>query len=83
MENIYTLRDIQKPADYMGKIELKDAYFSVKIHPSHKKFLRFRWRGIYYQYRVLLFGLATAPVVFSKIMQGAVKHLWQMRIRLA
>ena len=29
----------------MGKIDLKDAYFSIRIHPSHKKLLRFRWRS--------------------------------------
>ena len=59
----------------IGKIDLKDAYFSIKIHPNHKKFLKFRWRGISYQYRALHFGLATAPRVFSKVMQEAVKQL--------
>ena len=53
MESIYTLRDILKLGDYMGRIDLKDAYFSIKIHPNHKKFLKFRWRGILYQYRAL------------------------------
>ena len=42
MESIYTLRDILKQGDYMRKIDLKDAYFNKKIHPNHKKFLKFR-----------------------------------------
>ena len=66
----------------MGKIDLKDAYFSVKIFPDHKKFLRFRWRGVAYQYKALPFGLATAPRVFSKIMQEAMKILREKSIRL-
>ena len=82
MENIYTLRDILKQGDYMGKIDLKDAYFSVKIFPDHKKFLRFRWRGVAYQYKALPFGFATAPRVFSKIMQEAMKILREKSIRL-
>ena len=52
MESIYTLRDILKQRDYnMGKINLEDAYFNVKINPNHKKSLKFRWRRISYQYR--------------------------------
>ena len=66
----------------MGKIDLKDAYFSVKIHPAHKKFLKFQWRGITYQYKALPFGLATAPRVFSKIMQGAISHVREKGVRL-
>ena len=61
MEGIYTLRDILKPGDLMGKIDLKDAYFSVKIDIKHRKYLRFHWKGKSYQYRALPFGLATAP----------------------
>ena len=43
MEGIQSLRDIVLPGDFMIKLDLKDAYFSIPIHPSHWKFLSFRW----------------------------------------
>ena len=66
----------------MKKIDLKDAYFSVKIDIKHRKYLRFRWKGKSYQYRALPFGLATAPRVFTKVMREAVSHLREKGIRL-
>ena len=41
MENIHMLRDLLKKDDYLVKIDLKDAYFTVAIWVNHQKFLRF------------------------------------------
>ena len=27
------------------KLDLKEAYFAVQIHPVHQKYLNFRWKG--------------------------------------
>ena len=42
MENIHMLRDLLKKDDYLVKIDLKDAYFTVAIWANHQKFLRFK-----------------------------------------
>ena len=60
----------------MGKIDLKDAHFSVKIDIKHTT------KSKSYQYRALPFGLATAPRVFTKVMRKAVSHLREKGIRL-
>ncbi len=52
--------------DWFVTIDLKDTYFHVSILPSHRKFLRFAFRGKAYQYRVLPFGLALSPRTFTK-----------------
>ncbi len=52
--------------DWFVMIDLKNAYFHVSIIPSHRKFLRFAFRGKAYQYRVLPFGLALSPRTFTK-----------------
>ncbi len=52
--------------DSFVTIDLKDAYFHVSIFPSHRKFLRFAFRGKAYQYRVLPFGLTLSPRTFTK-----------------
>ncbi|KAL0155801.1 hypothetical protein M9458_050064, partial [Cirrhinus mrigala] len=53
--------------DWFAAIDLKDAYFHVSILPRHRPFLRFAFEGQAYQYRVLPFGLALSPRVFTKV----------------
>ncbi|MDD9816660.1 MAG: reverse transcriptase domain-containing protein, partial [Gammaproteobacteria bacterium] len=82
METINNLRDILKKGDWMGKIDLKDAYLTVPISPQDQKFLRFRWREQAYQCTALPFGLATAPRVFSKIMRPWVTLMREKGVRM-
>ena len=42
-------------------------YFHVPIHPSSRKYLRFAFENKVYQFRVLPFGLNTAPQVFTHL----------------
>ena len=41
MEGINTLKDVLQKNDFMGKIDLKDAYLTVPVSPHHRKFLKF------------------------------------------
>ena len=61
MESIYSVRDVLHRGDWMTKLDLQDAYLTVPIFHSHRRFLRFQWRAQAYQFRCLPFGLATAP----------------------
>ena len=54
--------------DWMAAIDLKDAYLQIPVHPDSRKFLRFIWKGLHYQFKVLCFGLSTAPQVFTRMM---------------
>ena len=55
-----------RPNDWFITIDLKDFYFHVPIHPRHRRFLRFAFGGIAYQFHTLPFCLALAPRVFTK-----------------
>ena len=44
MESIRTVKGLIKQGDWLLKLDLKDAYLSVSIHPSHRKYLCFRWQ---------------------------------------
>lgn len=82
MEGVPALRDIVEKDDFLTKIDLKDAYIVVPIHPESWKFLSFSHKGTVYQYRSLTFGQSVAPHLFSKLMRHALEPLRAIGIRL-
>ncbi len=52
-----------RTGDWFCSLDLKDAYFHIQIAPHHRRFLRFAFEGVAYQYTVLPFGLSLAPVL--------------------
>ena len=54
---------------YIASVDLTKAYYLVSVHPDHRKYLRFQWKGSLYQYNVLPNGLSQGPYLFSKIMK--------------
>ena len=54
--------------DWFVSLDLKDAYFQIPVHADSRRFLRFVWEGVVYQFTVLCFGLCTAPQVFTRMM---------------
>ena len=42
---LHLLRDLLQPRDWLGKIDLKDAYFVIPIRENHRKYLRFIWKN--------------------------------------
>lgn len=67
MENIEVVKNLITPNCFMASLDWKDAYYSVKIHPKYRKYLRFYWRGKLYQFTCLPNGLKSAPRMFTKI----------------
>lgn len=64
-----TLSDILgclNKGDFMASLDMEDAYFHIPIHPKHRKYLRFTVAGAHYQFKVLPFGLKSAPRIFTK-----------------
>ncbi len=68
--------------DWFFTIDLKDAYFHRSILPFFRKFLRFAFGGKAYQYRVLPFGLALSPRIFTKCVDAALVPLRLQGIRI-
>jgi len=62
------LKDILPQNDYMGKIDLQNAYLTVPVDRKHCNYLKFHWKGKNYRFQSLLFGLATVPRVFTKVL---------------
>jgi len=69
MEGLHLLKDLLKEKDYMCKVDLKDAYFCVPLHPRHRKYIRFQWEGQLYEFLCLCFGLGPALRIFTKLLK--------------
>ena len=71
-----------RPGDWMVSLDLQDAYLQVPVHHDSRRYLRFVVGGRTYQFRVLCFGLTTAPQVFTRIMApvSAILHKYGVRM---
>ena len=61
-----------RPGGWFTSIDLRDAYFHIPIYPPHRKYLRFAFQGVTYEYLVLPFGLSLSPRVIVKCTEAAV-----------
>ena len=66
MESINNVLNIIRPNVYMASIDLKDALFSVPIHPTHQKHLKFTFDDLL-QFTCIPNGYGPAMRVFTKI----------------
>ena len=58
------------PGALLAKLDLKEAYRAVPVHPSDQDLLAVHWQGITYVDRALPFGLRSAPKIFSSLING-------------
>ena len=69
MDHLEVALDLMEQGVFMSSIDLKDAYYSVPIWESHRKYLTFQWENEYFRFNVLPFGLSSAPRVFTKLLK--------------
>ena len=69
MESLGHVINLIEPNCFMGSIDLTDAYYTVSIHPDHRKYLKFVWNHVLYQFNCLPNGLSCAPRVFTKLLK--------------
>lgn len=75
IEDIRTATGLVFPNFYMAIIDLEDAYFTVPVYPSSRKYLRFIFQGQLYQFVSLPFGLSLSPFIFTKLLKPVVTLL--------
>ena len=84
METPQTVQQALRKGDWLISLDMKDAYFHIPVHPQSRKFLRFMFDGVIYQFKALCFGLSTAPQVFTRVLApvGKIVHLAGFRMIL-
>ncbi len=71
MDDTQLIAETIQPGDYGMLVDLKDAYLTLSLHPSHRKYCRFRHpqTGRRLQWRTLSFGIAEAPRICIKLLR--------------
>ena len=67
---------------YMTSIDIRDAYYCLKIHKKHRKYVRFEWNNKLFQFTALGQGLSSAPRLFSKILKIPLIELRKLGINI-
>lgn len=75
MESIHQVIDIIRKDVYMASIDLKDAFYSIPIHPKHQKYLKFFIENKIYQYTCMPNGYGPAMRIFTKVSKVPFSHL--------
>uniref|UniRef100_H3A4T0 ribonuclease H n=1 Tax=Latimeria chalumnae TaxID=7897 RepID=H3A4T0_LATCH len=67
---------------FMTKIDLSNSFHSIPIAPRHCHFFLFHWKEELWQWTCMVFGLASAPWVFTKILRPFAACLRSQGVRL-
>lgn len=77
MESLENVLNIIQPYTWMASVDLKDAFYTVPVHPSHQKYLRFKWNNTLYQYLAMPNGYSEAMRIFTKLLKVPFSFLRQ------
>jgi len=69
MEHLLSFLPCIRQGMYMTSLDLSDAYFTLPVDKDFRKYLRFQWKGVLYEFQCLCFGLSSAPYIFTKVMK--------------
>ena len=82
METAQSVLQSLRPGDWMVSLDLQEAYLQVPVHPASRRYLRFCVGDAVYQFRVLCFGLSSAPQVFTCVMAPVLSIMHRHGFRL-
>ena len=78
MDNLETAKCLVRENCYLASIDLSDAYFTVPLHESCRKFVKFEFENESYEFLAMPQGLACAPRIFTKLMKPVFAQMREM-----
>ena len=69
MDSIHTALELITQDCWMASIDLKNAYYSVKVHDEFQKYLKFCYNDRLYKYIACPNGLCLCPRKFTKLLK--------------
>jgi hypothetical protein len=82
MDTVQTVAELIQPNDYGMLCDLKDYYLTMGLHPSQRKYCRFRSPASRQrlQWRTISFGMSEAPRMCTKLLRPLLGLLKQLGI---
>ena len=74
MKSPHSVLSMGTPGCWMTSIDLKDAYYNVRVHSSHQKYLSFEYNGKLFKCTSFPNGLS-CPRKFTKILKPLLSEL--------
>ena len=75
MDTLHTITCLMTKNCFMASIDIKDAYYSISIQKTYRKYLRFVWNNKLYQFTSIPNGLSCCPRLFTKILKPPLANL--------
>ena len=75
MESLKNALHMVRRNAYLASIDIKDAFYSVPICESHRKYLKFSWTESPFNFNVMPNGYKDAMRVFTKLLKPVFSHL--------
>ena len=69
MENFEQALGLVQEGDYLASVDLRHAYYSVRIASEQQDFLCFLWDDTVYRFTCLPNGISEGPRIFTKLMK--------------
>jgi hypothetical protein len=82
METTRSVAAAIQPKDWAVSLDVQDAYFHILMHPDYWHFLRFCHGGKVYQFQALPFGVASAPLILTTVVQAFVAPFHALGLKL-
>ena len=83
METIMSILKLVTPLTYFTKIDLKDAYYTIPVSPSHQKYLKFANNQDLCKFTCLPNGYCHEPRKFTKVLKPPLSTLRLDNITIA
>ena len=83
METITSILKLVTPLAYFTNIDLKDAYYTIPVSPSHQKYLEFANNQRLYKFTLLPNGYWYGPKKFTKVLNPTLSTLRLDNITIA
>ena len=81
-EDIRCAMQLLQDNDLMVSLDISNGFLHIPVRLEHQTYLGMKWKGEYYTWLTLPFGLSASPYYFAKTLRPVIQHLRQQGLRV-